>query len=263
MLFSKVRNQSKRSKTGKIITVAAAAIAAMAFVPNANAAVNLHMYGSPQFIEHITVDHSYVATDVIIQGDNGWKPTHCESKGTVDNYGNAVSFEAWTGDDSAELYWSESIPSPTSSTAILPRIIHATYSCDMVKDVVIHPLRWRSFTKTRSGVNTTSRSHSGRCYTVNSGSSLNLDCWGGAYAQGTYRFGLPSDARHIARRIETSQGCCYWLGGSTSKRWVGNTAIVRATGGRQIYVDRVRVTYQHRVRTSVVTQIHTVETGQF
>jgi hypothetical protein len=39
MLFTKVRNDRKRSKTGKIITVAVAAIAAMAFVPNANASI--------------------------------------------------------------------------------------------------------------------------------------------------------------------------------------------------------------------------------
>jgi hypothetical protein len=130
-------------------------------------------------------------------------------------------------------------------------------ACDAHKTVtsVTYPLRWRWFTKARFGTNTTTRSHSGSCYMNRSyyPSGLHLDCWGGSYAQATYRFALPSDARRISRNIRTEQGCCASLGGSTSKRWSGNTAIVRATGWAGIYVKRVSVEYQHRVKVRTVT----------
>jgi len=247
----------KRSKKGrnlvKMLVIASSITAGLALAPNANAAINMNTTPIAVIDNRIELQ---------VNGTNGWfvKPVSdsCNSTGAWDYSGNLIPHEFNTFYTN-RLVWFE--------RNAAERITHVSFSCTVTKLVkkVTYQMRWRSFTKTRSGVNTSSRSHSGRCYTVNSGSSLNLDCWGGAYAQGTYRFGLPSDARHIARRIETSQGCCYWLGGSTSKRWVGNTAIVRATGGRQIYVDRVRVTYQHRVRTKVVTwtTLHDIGTGDY
>lgn len=69
---------------------------------------------------------------------------------------------------------------------------------------------------------------------------------GGNYAIARYHFRLPADARHVERHIRGSTGCC--SPGSVSKSWIGNTARVKVTGWREYTVEKVRITYQHRVR---------------
>lgn len=230
----------------KKLAVAAVAVAAVALAPTAGAAVNLAVVAGP---DSVTGSFAVQAA--------GWRPTGCEGVG-YDASWRELPARAYTETLDGQIAW-------MAWSDWTPEVVHATFSCDVYRTQVTYPLRWRWFTKARSGTNTSSRSNSSSCYLNRSyyPSSLHLDCWGGAYAQATYGFSLPRDARRITRRIATEAGCCTGHGGYTSKRWSGNTAVVRATGWTSIYVKRVSVTYQHRVKTRVVTRVEGWATGRY
>jgi hypothetical protein len=258
-MFNKVRKDRKRSKTGKIITVAAAAIAALALAPNANAATITMNVDTPRYE---TWDH---AVSIDLGPTDGWRPTSsgCDSTGAQDSSGATV-YHYFNQAYGNELRWIVSTNS--YSYGHVPYIDHASFSCDVTKVVktTTHPMVWKTITQRRNGTNTSSRSHSSSCYTDNFlNGELRLDCWGGTYAQASYHFALPSDARNISRSISVDPRCCQ--PGTVTKSWSGNTATVRVTNWKSAYVGSVKVTYQHRVRTTknTYTTLHATGIGQF
>jgi hypothetical protein len=130
-------------------------------------------------------------------------------------------------------------------------VTEITADCNLYRTVVTHPRKWRWFTKSRRGTDTSSRAKSGNCFIDGFYGWLKLDCWAGNYAAASYRFGLPDDARRITRSIRGTIGCCN--NGTVTKRWQGNTGYVVVTGWRAYTIKRVRVEYQHRVRVRKVT----------
>lgn len=226
----------------KKLVITAVAIAAVALAPAAGASVNLVVVAGP---DSVTGSFAVQAA--------GWKPTGCEGVG-YDASWRELPARAYTETLDGQIAW-------MAWNDWTPEVVHATFSCDVYRTQVTYPLRWRWFTKARVGANTSSRSHSSSCYMNSWDGSLHLDCWGGYYAQATYRFALPGDARRITRRIVTERGCCE--PGTTTKRWSGNTATVRVTNWNSVYVNRVSVNYQHRVKTRVVTRFEGWATGQY
>ena len=134
-------------------------------------------------------------------------------------------------------------------------------TCTLKKRVSHYEHQWRSFTKWRYGTATSSRSKSGNCYFSGFDGWLSIDCWGGAYAKATYRFSLPSDARHVTRTIRGSVGCCD--SGSLSRTWAGNTASVTVTGWRAFTVKRVAIHYDRWVRMKVTETVRTNGAGTY
>ena len=144
----------------------------------------------------------------------------------------------------AEMVWNED---PLPEWGDLPLI---KASCYVHHTVVSHSRRWRWFTKSRRGIDTSDRAKSGNCFIDGFSGWLRLDCWAGNYAAATYRFHLPSDARRIYRTIRGVIGCCDQ--GRVTKHWQGNTAHVAVTGWRSYTVKRVKIAYQHRVHVRTV-----------
>lgn len=263
----------RNSKAGRKFIIAATAFVALAVPATANATVSLDVQG-PNY--HETYDYvgnaAYGWTGADYSAPNDWNITDCKST-YANNRVYTAPYNVYTSRNSSNsMHVAWEVPEPMPSQPNLENwILHANVSCNLTKIVttikVTHPLVWKTIHKSRSGVNTTSRSHSDSCYfnSLYSG-ALHLDCWGGAYAQANYHFALPSDARYITRSINTDPACCGYSGRAT-KSWSGNTAIVRATGWAGIYVNRVLISYQHRVRTTkrttIYTTLHGVGIGQF
>lgn len=90
----------------------------------------------------------------------------------------------------------------------------------------------------------------GNCFTSESYDGGNdLDCWGGVYAQATYRFSLPRDARNVDWAVRGRNECCN-VGRvtKTGKRTSATSFLVtvRVTNWRSFVVRRARVTYTYR-----------------
>lgn len=271
--------RSKISKTGRKIVIAAAAFAALAVPATANAATNLSVVDGPTMEgpgHNPNTGLDVYDTVATFEAGNGWNidVKSCTSSNQRNASGGRwpqeflsypgyfantkVMFVKGATSNQVTGIWEMDVPPAQNAWDYLAS---ATVSCNVSKigDVVkiTHPLVWKSFSQHRSGTNTTSRSHSSSCYIDGYSGELHLDCWGGAYAQAKYSFGLPRDARYIHRSISSRAGCCD-SSGSNSKYWVGNTAIARSTGWHSMYVRGVTVSYQHRVRTTKRTVIHNV-----
>jgi hypothetical protein len=128
----------------------------------------------------------------------------------------------------------------TSEAATATRILY-------VKSDTIY----KHITRSRTGVQTSARSHSTSCYTYRlSFGSLKLDCWGGREAVARYGFSLPNTARNVTWSVAGERGCC-WNGTVRRTAWrTGNhvDVRVRVTNWAAYTVDRVRVTYTTAVR---------------
>ena len=89
----------------------------------------------------------------------------------------------------------------------------------------------------------------GNCYAWEVSDGNDLDCWGGRYAQATYRFSLPSNARNIDWGVRGYQECC--SGGRITKTGERTSArsfriAVRVTNWRSYVVRSTWVTYTYR-----------------
>jgi hypothetical protein len=176
----------------------------------------------------------------------GWKVGNCWGNATYPTEGTLKLYMAdgWdTGRATLEPdYWFSE--QPTS----------ANVSCNLYKRTVRYERRWRTFTKSRYGIDTSSRSKSGNCFFRGDSWTgwLTLDCWGGSYARARYRFNLPEDARNITRTIRGSTGCCSYNNSTVSRSWARNTATVIVTNWRAYTIKRVKIEYEHRVRVRIV-----------
>lgn len=108
----------------------------------------------------------------------------------------------------------------------------------------------RRMTLSRSGTNTSSRSHSGSCYFSGFYGSLDLDCWGGRQAVANYRFNVPNNARNVTWNVRGDRGCCdngqvVKTGTRTGDHF---NVRVRVTNWAAYTVDRASVTYTTTVR---------------
>lgn len=90
----------------------------------------------------------------------------------------------------------------------------------------------------------------GNCYASEVPAGNDLDCWGGAYAQATYRFRLPANARKINWDVVGHRECCNFSGRitKTGKRTSATSfrITVRVTGWRSYVVRRTEVTYTYQ-----------------
>jgi hypothetical protein len=176
----------------------------------------------------------------------GWKVGNCWGNATYPTEGTWRLFtvDGWdTRRATLEPdYWASEQPT------------RANVSCNLYKRTTTYERRWRTFTKSRYGTNTSSRSKSGSCYFRGDSWTgwLTLDCWGGSYARARYRFSLPDDARNITRTIRGSTGCCAFTNSTVRRSWSGNRATVTVTNWRAYTIKRVKITYDHRVRVRIV-----------
>lgn len=233
-------------------------IAGFAFAPNASAAVSM-----PIVPGSYTSEGPLGGAEFQAAIPTGWNLSSCSGKG----YQPSQDGSSWIAvpgatllDDGVEsnavwLYWNNIQPTSSSPFA------HLTYSCQLWKNKVTYPLKWKKFTQHRSGTNTSSRSHSSSCYTDGYSGELHLDCWGGAYAQASYHFALPRDARVVGHHLSVDPGCCN--PGTVNAYWSGHTGIVRVTNWKSAWVSGASITYWHRVPTRTVTKIYTTGVGQF
>lgn len=111
----------------------------------------------------------------------------------------------------------------------------------------------RHDSKSVGGHRTSSTSHRGNCYTNRSSyfSEIDLDCWGGVYAQATYRFAIPRNATNVTWRVRGEVNCCD--GGKiirTGTRLAPRSyrVMVKVTNWRSFTVSRVSVSYAYRER---------------
>jgi hypothetical protein len=103
------------------------------------------------------------------------------------------------------------------------------------------------------GSRTSSAGHRGNCFVNRSAyfGETRLDCWGGAYAQATYRFAIPAQATNVRWRVRGEIGCCdrgriIRAGTRLSPR--SYRVSVRVTSWRAFTVGRVSVSYTYRER---------------
>jgi hypothetical protein len=108
-------------------------------------------------------------------------------------------------------------------------------------------------TKSRTGYNTSSASHTSFCYTdyYSYFQEVELDCWGGASAKVSYSFSIPSNAYGVSWGVTGYQGCC--SGGVISKTGIRPASTsyrvsVGVTSWRKYTVESVRVTYSYKRR---------------
>jgi hypothetical protein len=229
------------------IIAAASVLAALAIAPSAFSATvtvtNLNKYGV-----EVTVAAPYQLVSCTgIAYDANWSAVTSPSATFWGGVGQDDPYYGWLG-------W-------TTQSALTA---HANVTCTVRHPTSHYERQWRWRTKVRSGPNTSSRSKSGSCYIGNLFGELHLDCWGGAYAQATWRFSLPSDARQVSRAIVGQAGCCE--PGTISRSWTGrggglHTAKVRVTNWRGFYVEKVRIRYQTKVRVLVTSWVSETATG--
>jgi flagellar hook assembly protein FlgD len=104
----------------------------------------------------------------------------------------------------------------------------------------------------KAGVSTSSTDKTNDCYVERYlRPELQLDCWGGAYAEATYLFKIPRNAFDVRWGVSGYQGCC-------DEGTITKTATrvkphlvrvhVKVTNWRQYTVRRVGVFYKHEVR---------------
>ena len=116
---------------------------------------------------------------------------------------------------------------------------------------------WRTKTvhKSRYGDNPTSTSRTTSCYVDydHTGGSLNLDCWGGSYAQANYGFTIPNNATAIhwnsygyLASNDIAVGSVSTTGTRTSSAYF--RVSVRATDWRSVVITSARVAYTYRYR---------------
>jgi hypothetical protein len=128
----------------------------------------------------------------------------------------------------------------TGETDVTSTVLHAT--TDTVN---------RRLTKSRTGTDTSARSHRGSCYLNNFFGSLDIDCWGGREGVARYGFTLPRNARNVTWGMAGSRGCC--SNGRVIKTGNRPSAThfdvrIKVTNWAAYTVDRARVTYTTAVR---------------
>jgi hypothetical protein len=113
--------------------------------------------------------------------------------------------------------------------------------------------RTRTVSKYRSGYYTSSTSRSTSCYVTPYAYdlSVDLDCWGGAYAQANYNFLIPSNAYNLSWGVAGYQGCC--AEGTISKSGIRASStvygvIVRVTNWREYTITYLTLTYTYTYR---------------
>jgi hypothetical protein len=104
-------------------------------------------------------------------------------------------------------------------------------------------------TKTKDGWDDSRDTTRGNCFAWEVFDGNDLDCWGGSYAQATYRFALPSGARNIDWGVRGYQECCdagriIKTGERTSAR--SYRIAVRVTSWRSYVVRSTWLTYTYR-----------------
>jgi hypothetical protein len=231
---------SGRKRLRKLVLIVALAVVGAVFAPSAFAA-------QPMTISNVD-DWGFTAT-----APSGWNVRNCT--GAAYDSGNGVIDTASLWDKYgriADLTWNG-----YPDVATIDRV---EVDCDLKKTTVTYPKKWRWFTKARTGTDTSSRSKSGNCYFSGFSGDLWVDCWGSGYATAKYRFGLPSDARQISRRIRGTVGCCD--GGRVTRSWSDNRATVTVTGWRSYTVERVSIHYQHKAPTRTVTTYYATGHGE-
>jgi hypothetical protein len=232
-------------KLGIVGTLVAVAVAVL--VPTAGAAT---LIVTPTGVDP-GADAFYAYTP------SGWKASNCSGTVSYASIGT-WSLEVVDGLDTGRVeLWSE------VSTNDHP--VSATVDCSLYKRTVSYERRWRTFTKTRYGTDTSSRSKAGNCFfrADRYNGWLTLDCWGGSYARAAYRFNLPGDARNITRTIRGSTGCCSYSNSTVSRSWSGNTATVTVTNWRAYTIKRVKIEYERRVRVRIVKTQRDSGTGSW
>lgn len=105
-------------------------------------------------------------------------------------------------------------------------------------------------TKTADGWDDSQDEVRGNCFTSESYPSGNdLDCWGGAYAQATYRFRLPANAHDVSWGVRGFIECCDSGRITKTGERTSPTSFrvrVRVTDWRSFVVRSVSVTYSYR-----------------
>jgi hypothetical protein len=170
----------------------------------------------------------------------GWEVTNCYGAGGYNASGVRVTTASYYNSEAGPRYAYFEFDNGYS-----PTVVRVRATCDLQRSDTEYRREWRWKTKTRTGTNTSSRARSSGCYFDGYSGSLQLDCWGGSYAEARYRFSLPADARNVSRSISGSINCC--RPGTASRRWSGNTAIVHVTNWRAYTVRRVTIDYQTKV----------------
>lgn len=135
-------------------------------------------------------------------------------------------------------------------TAVITSTLNGESATSRVPIKVASGYRTVRTTKTKDGWYGSRDTTRGNCYTAQYYDGGNdLDCWGGAYAQATYRFSLPSNARNIDWGVRGFNECCdagrlIKTGKRTSATSFRIT--VRVTNWRSFVVRSTRVTYTYR-----------------
>jgi hypothetical protein len=89
----------------------------------------------------------------------------------------------------------------------------------------------------------------GNCYAWEASDGNDLDCWGSGYAQATYRFRLPANARNVTWGVRGYRECCdtgriIKTGKRTSR--TSFRIAVRVTGWRSFVVRSTHVSFAYR-----------------
>ena len=109
----------------------------------------------------------------------------------------------------------------------------------------------KRITKSRSGTDTSARSHRGSCYLNSFYGSLDIDCWGGIEGVARYGFTLPRNARNVDWGMSGTRGCC--SNGRVIKTGNRPSAThfdvrIKVTNWAAYEVHRARVTYTTKVK---------------
>lgn len=101
------------------------------------------------------------------------------------------------------------------------------------------------------GAATSDRSKSGNCRNYVIGRELTLDCWAGNYAQATYAWKIPTNAKNLRFKVYGEHNCCDdGRTTMTGKRVKANryAVNVRVTNWRSYTIRWVEVSYRARIR---------------
>lgn len=104
-------------------------------------------------------------------------------------------------------------------------------------------------TKTKDGWFGSRDQTRGNCYAWEVPDGNDLDCWGGRYAQATYRFALPSNARNISWGVRGYTECCDRGRITKTGKRTSATSFqvqVRVTYWRSFVVRSTWITYTYR-----------------
>jgi hypothetical protein len=222
----------------KRVMVAIAALGALAFAGNAQAALQV-----------VPASDNPAGDGFYAEAPSGWKIDNCTATMDLDagtENADTVPAEMQSGWDQGEAYFLMAAAPDQVVAGDYVNTLSAT--CQLYRRVTTHHYErvWRWHTNYRSGVDTSSRSKSGQGYFrggYETSGGLTLDSWGGDLVA-TYRVGVPSNARRISRSISGYRSFLDMGGGSISRWWSGNTATVRVTNYRAYVVDHVKVRYQ-------------------